>query len=411
LDELSALDAYCVSRGVALDANQNCLGHCERWLRHPRYAGLSETDRGQLVGGSWYLAPNTLCPGDPRSLRLVEDLLEQQLPRCSGGFVNIGCDEPWDLGRGRSKADCDRRGRDVVFSEYVGRVAEIVRKHGKRPQFWCDPQPNEGAGLTADLVALVWCYEDDEAFGPRVQAHRQAGREAWVCPGTGGGSMPLGRTWNLRGNLDRAAAETAATGLLTTHWGGRFQWPHVLFGFAESAMAAWSGPGHGDSRATGAQAFGSEALGTWLADVGCVDMELCQGQRNTWNGGKYEKRALSHSSALNRELQTQLCDPQGEGDIAAWQEIAERLEAHFRTVPQGLSALVERECRFGLELARWTAARAILRRGPMTVERRKQLAERMTALIADYRQIWLERNRYGGLEDSAQFLVDFASHW
>jgi len=410
LDELSALDRYCAGKGIALTANQNCLGHFERWLKHPRYASLGERDAAQIVNGGWYLRPNTLCPADPRVPALIEDLLSQQLPRCSGAYANIGCDEPWDLGRGRSKADCDSRTRGVVFSEHVAKVAGIVRRLGKKPQFWCDPHPNEGDGLPKDLIALVWGYEDEQDFHTRVTAHRAVGREVWVAPGTSCWNSTTGRTWNRRGNLDLAARETDAVGFLSTAWGDgghRQQWPVTLFGFADSAMAAWSGHGRYDDRAVGLHAFGCAELGPWLARLGNVDAELCRGERNQWDGRPYEKRTLWNTTALWRELHTQVLERTGEGDTAAWEEVASRLDALRPTLPAGLPGLLTRECLHSLDIARWTCDRAILRRGEITVPARQGLSARFADHITDFRRLWLERSRYGGLEDSCHHYYQF----
>lgn len=407
LEELSALDVYCARQGIALTANQNCLGHFERWLKHPRYSPLAEMAGGQMVNGDWYVRPNTLCPSDPRVQPLLEDLLSQQLSRCSGAYANIGCDEPWDLGRGRSKADCEARSRGVVFSEHVAKVAAIVRRLGKKPQFWCDPHPNEGDGLPKDLIALVWGYENVDNFHTRTMAHRAVGREVWVAPGTSCWNSTTGRTWNRRGNLDLAANESEAVGFLSTAWGDgghRQQWPVTLFGFADSAMAAWSGPGRYDDRAVGLHAFGCEELGPWLAALGNVDAELCRGERRRWDGSAYEKRPLHNTTALWRELNTQFVDRWGEGDTAAWAEIAGRLDALVPTLPAGLPDLLARECRHSLAIARWTCERAILRRGEITNpvrEEFKGLVTRFADHIDEYRNLWLARSRYGGLEDSA----------
>src|SRR5207249_10707589 len=40
-DEIRAIDDYCRARHVELVPNQNCLGHMDRWLRHPRYQPLA----------------------------------------------------------------------------------------------------------------------------------------------------------------------------------------------------------------------------------------------------------------------------------------------------------------------------------------------------------------------------------
>ena len=412
LEELSALDAYAAERGVALTANQNCFGHFERWLRHPRYAPLGELERGHMHGGGYYVPPNTLCPLDPRALALVDDLLGQLLPRCSGAYANIGCDEPWDLGLGRSQAACETQGRGRVFSEYVARVAEFVRAKGKRPQFWCDPHPNEDGARLGDIVALIWGYEAESDFAARAERHRAAGREVWVAPGTSCWNSSTGRTWNRRGNLDRAAALDAA-GFLCTAWGDgghRQQWPITLLGFADAAMAAWSGPGRYDNAAAGLHAFGNAALGEWLAELGNADRELCRGERPDFNGNP--ARALYNQTALWHEMHTPFHERQGPGDAAAWQEVSERLDALAATLPGGLDPLVERDCRHAIAIAAWTCERARLRRQPQPeVKARQALAEKMCELMADYRDLWLARSRPGGLNDSLARYEAFARQW
>ncbi|HAT10803.1 MAG TPA: hypothetical protein DCS97_09485, partial [Planctomycetes bacterium] len=413
-EDMSALDAYCIGKGIALTANQNCLGHFERWLKHPRYAPLAERDRGIMVNGDWYVAPNTLCPIDPRTIPLIDELLAQLLPRCSGAWANIGCDEPWDLGKGRSKADCAERGTGAVFSAHVTRVAETVRRLGKRPQYWCDPHPNEDDGLPRDLIALVWCYEDTDDFHTRTVAHRAVGREVWVAPGTSCWNSSTGRTWNRRGNLDKAAAEGDATGFLCTAWGDgghRQGWPITLFGFADAAMAAWSGPGRYDDRAAGLHAFGSAELGTWLARLGEVDAELCRGERPGWDGMPTGKRQAHNGTALWKEMHVHLFELQGIGNAAAWQEVAGRLDALAGSLPAGLDHTLAEECAFAVQLGQWAADRAVLRRTGLTIDGRKALAGRMAELIATHRRLWLARSRYGGLEESCAHYVQRASQW
>ena len=117
-EEMRSLDDYCRLRGVELCANQNTLGHMDRWLKHPQYAHLGEVS-GHYINPSrklfgQYWQPNTLNPFDPRAMGLIRDLLTQQTAAVSGRFVNIGCDEPIDLGYGHSKAQCEEDRKSVV---------------------------------------------------------------------------------------------------------------------------------------------------------------------------------------------------------------------------------------------------------------------------------------------------------
>jgi hypothetical protein len=301
-----------------------------------------------------------------------------------------------------------------VFSEHVTRVAEVVSRLGKRPQYWCDPHPNEDDGLPRDLVALVWGYEDDTDFATRISAHRAVGRDVWVAPGTSCWNSSTGRTWNRRGNLDKAAAETRAAGFLCTIWGDgghRQGWPITLFGCADAAMAAWSGPGRYDDRAAGLHAFGSPELGVWLARLGDADRELCLGQRPGWDGTMPAKRQCRNTTALWREMHTNLFEQQGLGDAAAWHEVAGRLAELRASLPAGSDPLVADECGFAVELGTWTADRAVMRRAGPEIQARKALAGRMADLIATHRRLWLARSRYGGLEESCAHYVQRASQW
>ncbi|MBA3938900.1 MAG: family 20 glycosylhydrolase, partial [Planctomycetes bacterium] len=189
-DEMRTLDAHCRAHGIELAANQNCFGHLASWLKHPRYAPLGEIApdaEWDFNGLVMRRGPFSLCPGDPRALALVEDLLGQLLPTVAGPLVNIGCDETFDLGQGRSKDEVARRGRAAVYLEFVRAICAVVRRHGKRPMFWADialEHPEALAELPADLIGLAWGYEPDAPFARWCQQLRAAGREVWVCPGT-----------------------------------------------------------------------------------------------------------------------------------------------------------------------------------------------------------------------------------
>ena len=393
LEELAALNAYGSGKGVALDANQNSLGHVERWLKHPRYAPLGECDRRRMQNGNWYVEPNTLCPGDPRSLALVEDLLRQQLPIVSGAYANIGCDEPWDLGQGRSKVDCDREGHGKVFSRWVTQVAGIAKNLGKIPQYWCDPHPNEDDGLPRDMVALVWGYEYDEDFATRTAAHRAAGRTVWVAPGTGGWNSTTSRTWYRRANLARAAGQAGqAEGYLLTEWGdgGHHQpWPITLVGVADGMQSAWAGGDQFDDEALGLAVFGSTVAGRWFCDLGNADQELTRHERNT--------------NASMNDAWKHWGDSPNMGSIPQWQVTSQRFYALIATLPDGWWA---EEGRFGARFAQWVCDRAALRNTGTypTADARVALATRMCDLLYDHRQQWLARCGVGGLEDSLQRL-------
>ncbi len=395
-EEMVILDRYCSERGVSLCANQNTLGHFERWLKHPQYADLAEMTRGHFVNMYWYVEPNTLCATDLRGRRLVKELLSQLMPLCSGNNVNIGCDEPWDLGKGRSKADVDKRGRNAVYGEHVAEVAEFVVKNGKRPSFWVDPdfgnKRSEIPPLPPELIGNVWGYDSNTDFKNRLKSLGEAGLDAFVYPGAGCWNSFTGRTNTRKKNLELAANEgsaNSAKGFVTTEWGDcghNQQWPVSLFGMMEGVAVAWSGKSYTDSRAEAAHVFNEPELGSWLEKLGQSDDCVKVGNANVT------------FSVFNKPF----LNPSFPGALEDWEKCRSNLTALLKKIP-AKNPLLARECRFAAELALWNTERAILNKktGPKTPHKIiHKLTLRLLDHMAEHKALWLERSRPGGLVDS-----------
>ncbi|MEE8170722.1 MAG: glycoside hydrolase family 20 zincin-like fold domain-containing protein, partial [Phycisphaerae bacterium] len=208
--DIQALDQYCADRFVDLVPNQNCFGHMERWLRHDRYAPLAEaTEPWRDPWGRIREQPTTLNPLDPRSFQLVAGLLDDLLPNFRSGLVNVNCDEPFELGQGRSAAACGRRGLAAVYLDFLLKLNRHVRRRKRKMMFWADvvqAHPEVIAKLPADAIALEWGYEADHPFDQRCARLARARRPFYVCPGTSSWCSFSGRTDNALDNL-RAAAQ------------------------------------------------------------------------------------------------------------------------------------------------------------------------------------------------------------
>jgi hexosaminidase len=394
-DEMRELDRRCRLRGIELTANQNCFGHFERWLKLPRYAHLGERSCGFLKFGSFYIEPNTLAASDPDGLALVKDLLGQLLPLCSGRYAHIGCDEPWDLDSGgRSQAAIASDGFHTVYAKHVSAVAEHARAHGKRPVYWSDEHHAKeeiAAQLPSDIVPVVWGYEPNTEFARRGRIFTARNLETWLSTSTNCWVSYTGRVHERRGNLARAAIdglEIGATGILNTVWGDlghRQQWPLTLAGIADGAQAQWCGNAEFDDEAVGLHAFASPALGRWLVEFGDVDLALRQS-----------------GSGIFTDSLIPFFDPGRPGEAAVWLAVDERL-AHLEKNMPDAPAQFREECSHALGIARYAAQRAALRRCAPTLQQRNELAARLVLLLADHRRLWLQRSRYGGLEQSCDW--------
>jgi hexosaminidase len=410
--DIEELQQQCVDR-VELVANQNCFGHLASWLRHPKYAHLAET-HGDWVFDVWPRSgPFSLCPTDPRSLELIEDLLGQLLPCFKSPLVNIGCDETYDIAYGRSKDEVARRGRTTVYLDFVAKVAAIARRHGKRSMFWADialSHPECVKDIPQDMIALAWGYEPEAPFAKWCELLRSAGREVWVCPGTSSWRSITGRTTERHGNIRAAAEQGAAggaSGMLMCDWGDtghHQQWPISLMGLAHGAAAAWNPAAPFDPRAASLHVFRDKSLrlGDWLEELGDVDLKLRQTCGALSAPGRVK---LPNQSALFIDM---LKKPDEQADIGRpedWEEAREHMEQLASSRPSLPSEQMNDELKHTVEVASFAAARAAGRRrlGGLGDAEKKRLREQLDGIIAEHRRLWLLRSREGGLEHSCGY--------
>jgi len=248
-DDLRALDAHCRSKGVELVANQNTLGHFERWLRLERYRPLAIAPDGFDWIFGIHRPALTLDPANPEAFALVSDLLTQLVPEVQSTRVHIGMDEPWEL-------SADRRGE---WSQWLVALRGLPVLSGRELLVWGDvpaAHPELLAELPDGVTVCEWGYEADHPFDERAARLADAGVPFWVCPGTSSWMSISGRVDNMIENI-RAAATAGVThgagGLLVTDWGdmGHHQQPWVSDpGFAVAAAFGWCGEAHADLTAS-----------------------------------------------------------------------------------------------------------------------------------------------------------------
>jgi hypothetical protein len=411
--EVRRLGEYCSYQEIELAANQNCFGHLASWLRHPKYAHLAET-HGDWIFDVWPRSgPFSLCPTDPKSLDLIEDLLGQLLPCFTSPLVNIGCDETYDIAYGRSKEEVARRGRAAVYMDFVKKIAAVARKHGKRSMFWADialSHPECVKDIPEDMISLAWGYEADAPFARWCELLRAAKREVWVCPGTSSWRSITGRTTERRANIDAAASAGSsggATGMLICDWGDtghHQQWPISMHGIAYGAAKAWNPAAPVSLEAESLHVFGDRTLtvGAWLDELGDVDLPLRQVCGELSAKGRVK---LPNQSALFIDILKKLGEQTNVGEVTLWESVRERLEDVARRKPSLPSSQIDDELNHTLAVARFAAARGTGRRrsGGLSDKEKRDLRDQLESIIAEHRRLWLLRSREGGLEHSCSY--------
>lgn len=417
--ELRDLDAYAATRHIELVPNQNSFGHMQRWLVHEPYRALAECPDGFEHPANWTGEPYGLCPLDPGSLALLEDLYDQLGACFTSRQLNVGLDETIDLGRGRSKGACDERGTGRVYLEFLQAVHGKVEARGRRMQFWGDiivQHPELMAELPKSALGLEWGYEAEHPWAEHLALYERAGLEFHVCPGTSSWNSIAGRSDNAIENLARAAnagKAAGASGLLVTDWGdhGHLQPLSVSYlGLLVGAAFAWNvgeaSRARDVPRWLDAHAFfdAAGALGKVAHDLGNAYREAGSLRPNSsvlfWILIKPE-RLFSPAGVTRESL---------ERTLEYVERVSEPLASARPASPEGPLEKAELgwvrdtlrfACRLGIARATASAdgdVAAVARRS------RLALARELAELIERQRGLWRERSRPGGLSDSTRRL-------
>lgn len=225
-EEIILLDEYCKKRHIELIPSLATFGHLYEVLRTKSFRHLCELENSDKSEYSYIdrQAHHTLNVKDDESLKLVESMLEEFIPLFSSNIFNIGCDETFDLGKGKSKDLSDQIGNGKLYVQFLNKVMAIVKRHNKSVLFWGDVILHHKELLEEirdDAICLNWNYwcgatEDD------TKTISESGREQWVCPGTGGWSHLMNLVENSFENINRMVSygvKYGATGVLNTDWG------------------------------------------------------------------------------------------------------------------------------------------------------------------------------------------------
>jgi len=411
-DEIRALDSYCRDRFIELAPNQNTFGHFERWLKHPRYRPLAECPDGfQAAGGRWRAA-TTLDPTNPASLDLIAELFAELLPHFASRRLHIGCDETWELGKGRSRPEAERLGLARVYFDYLRKLKDLAAGHGRAPLYWGDMVWNhfekQFGLLDREMVHVDWGYYRLYPYRRHGEKLAGAGIPFWFAPGTSTWCTLTGcNEAGIGSNRSAALAgrEFGALGILNTDWGDGGHWqtlPVSFIGFAAGAAVAWHEAGNTDDaiRAALDPHVFRDAAGV----MGSAAYDLA----DTWMRVSENATASSLLDQIMREgFSCVLPQNVTAATLTAAEEHIESAVARLRgaRMDRPDAALIVDEFSHNARMA-VTACRMGQRRlakdtslGSLT-----RLAPDFEAIVAEHRRVWLARNRPGGLPDSLRAL-------
>jgi len=263
---------------------------------------------------------------------------------------------------------------------------------------------------------MEWGYSAEHPFESDTKKFQEAEIPFYVCPGTSSWNSLTGRTDNMMANLLSAATHgknNGAIGYLVTDWGDFGHWQHLPIsyaGFVYGAALAWNTAGNEQADVPGyLNRFvfldPTETIGNLLLDLG----NYYKLESGISRPNDTEMSMLLRSKLDNVLMVEQLTDVQLEQLAIYIQEISERLEKASLYCEDG--ELVLSEIRNGIHFVEHAIKLGKIKRqlvitpGKADKEVLHEQIQDLDVLLHNYRLLWLERNRMGGLEQSASRLV------
>lgn len=432
LEEIESIKHYCYERGIELVPNQNSFGHMERWLKHDRYKHLAECPEGFTdFGGVFRPAGTCLSPAVPESIDFLAELYDQFLPHFDATMFNVGGDEPWELCQGRSADLCAERGHGQVYVDFLKRIHEQVAARGRRMLCFGDiitQHPELVSELPKDVVVLNWGYEANHPFERESTLFEEANREFYLLAGTSSWNSIGGRWQNAHENIRRAAdvgLAHGASGFIVTDWGDNGhmqQLPISLPGWTYAAAVSWGvtenrelevesplalhllGGETGNDLAGAILALGDVYLNEpiHLPNATVIAATLLRGLTPYYEsmlpkcgGSSFEptREAIERVRESLRRVEARL----EAADAASWGPNSRVWDPGTFLRELGWTAdLIE----LGVDLAAELYEKEVWSFSGIPDHRRAALAERLDALKNEYIELWHQRSRPGGLNDS-----------
>jgi hypothetical protein len=321
-----------------------------------------------------------------------------------------------------------------VYLDFLLKIYREISARQHTMQFWGDilmQHPELVPELPRDIIALEWGYEASQPPAENCERYVQAGIPFYVCPGTSSWRTLAGRTDNALGNL-RTAAENGlkygAIGYLITDWGDEGHWqvlPISYLGFAAGAAYAWCYNANRDLDLpmalnafafldTGAEAAIHGGMGRAAIDLGNYYQAL---GIQIPNSSPFFYLLQMSGEDLMKSVQRwqQLFSPQagkaalsfmanfiqpanGISQLEMVLEAAAAPLAHAR--PNGLDGdLLRAEFDLTVRMLRHAVRRLGWLQQP-DAGKAQALLQDLDAIIAEFRRIWLLRNRPGGMAES-----------
>lgn len=238
-EDIIEFDQYCKERYIELVPNQNMFGHMGEWIFNG-YRSLAEYPESAC--------PTCLDPFNPDSLKLAENISDDLIKYFTSDKYNVGLDETWDLGKGKSKEICEKTGIGKVYFDYLMKIYEYCKESGKTMMFWADmlnKYPQFIKDLPKDVIVMNWGYYNDLPTEQSCIDYEENNLSFCVCPGTAAWNTVIGNVTQMLENTKSTILKGYkhnAVGVVNTEWGdnGHLQGSTTAYpGLIYAASMSW----------------------------------------------------------------------------------------------------------------------------------------------------------------------------
>ena len=411
--DIQDLDAYCKTKFVKLVPCLNAFGHMKHWIQRDEYRNLAITPddpNGYLMPWGYEKGFSTLDPDKPGTWELTKSLFDDLLPYFSADLINICCDETFEITEKAKEGKNPTR----VYLDYVLRIYNYIKQQypEKTLLFWGDiiqRHPEFFSEVPQDLIPILWAYGKESPSLETCQEYTKA-KQYYVCGSTNTFCTIAGKTDVMIGNTNTCTENgkaTGAAGYLQTKWQDLGGWDETCVsypGFIYGGVQSWNSEvKHDIVPYLNRYVFQDEA--GLMAQISMELGDFYHFDPKHWYNGNGIIRTLYYDQLANEDHDLDFCNlPPLDA------EYFEKVGAHVAKYVDLLEKTDMRCDDADLLKAEYKLNMRLLMHGVMLgkykllghTDREKawELLDDIETIIADYRALWLKRNKNINLENS-----------
>ncbi len=299
-------------------------GHLYQILGSKSYSHLAEMD-DVTNPYSWIdrQIHHVVDVSNPQSEELIFSMLEQTLPLFKSQYFNLGCDETFDLGMGRSKSLADKYGKGELYGTFVSKLCEKVKASNKKPMVFGDIMehyPELTQKYFKDATILLWHYGTD-GLEEGIKKFESEGNEIFLCCGTSGWNRFICDYQLAEDNiylLCKQCAEHKLKGIINTDWGdmGSMNFPEIAEAmYIYGAQYSWNIDAENDDSKISEEIYGDAEVVDLLKQLHQCEV-FNWADINAWNEEKSGNK-FKETDMIGLWINQDYMDKQNPDDIEA----------------------------------------------------------------------------------------------